>query len=247
MKLVLAFMFLAAQAAGTQVTPIRVSASEGVKAVMADLTPQCERAIGHPLVMQFDTSAAMKRIIESGDPFDVAILAPEVMSDLVTQKRIASGTTVDIGRSGIGIGIRTGAKKPDISTPKALKQTLLKAKSIAYAKEGASRVYIEHAIERLGIADDLKSKTVLGPGRGASQESVAEGQVELVLILISEILPVRGIELVGPLPAELQGYVRFQAAIGANAKDRDAAGALIRCLTNPAAEPVYKAKGIEMR
>ena len=241
------FFFLLPREARAQSSAVRVLSSNGIKAVMEELLPQCERAIGHPIEIQFNSAAVLKQKIDAGEAFDVAILTPVLIDDLIQQGKISTGTRSDIARAGIGIAVRAGARKPDISTPAALKEALLHAKSITYARVGASRTYIEKMYERLGIADAVRGKIILQDASGRPQTSVAEGAAEMVITLISEILPVPGIELVGPLPAELQTYITLAAGVGAHAHNAEAAQALIRFLTGPAAAPTFKAKGMEPR
>ena len=241
------FTFLFAQETAAETNEIRVLASNGVKAVMEDIRPQCERTTGHPLAVQFNTTASLKERVEAGEAFDVAIFTSEVMDDLIKEGKIAGGTRADVSRVGIGIGIRAGAPRPDISTPEALKQTLLKAKSITYTWNGASSVYNARMFERLGIAGDVKPKIILQQESTRATASVAEGQNEFLITLISEILPVQGIELLGPLPAEVQSYVDFRAGVSAKSKKAEAAKALIEFLTSPTVAPTFKAKGMEPR
>jgi molybdate transport system substrate-binding protein len=219
--------------------------SNGIKAVVEQLQPACEMAVGHPFKIDFSTAASLKQKIEAGEAFDVAVLPPANIDDLIKSGKIAAPTRVDIARAGVGLGVRAGAKKPDISTPEAMKQTLLKAKSIIYQKDGASRVFIDKMMERLGIADAVKSKIVLSDVPGRPQESVAEGQSEIVLTLISEILPIHGVQYVGPLPGDLQNYVSFAAGASAHPGNAEAAKAAVKCLSGPKVGPVLKAKGME--
>jgi molybdate transport system substrate-binding protein len=232
--------------ATAQNAPIRVFASNGVKAVIEELKPQCERAIGHPLTIQFASTTDLLKKIDAGEPFDLTMLTAEAIDQLIKSGRVAS-KAVPLARSGVGVGIRTGAPKPEFGTPEAMKRTLLKAKSVTYAEDGASRGFVEKMEERLGIASEIKAKTILTHGSGAATANVADGKAEIVLTLASEILPVHGIELAGPLPEALQGYINFAAGIGANAKNAEAAKAMIQFLTGPSAAPVYKAKGMEAR
>ncbi len=225
--------------------PIRVFASNGVKAVIEQLQPQCERSIGHLLAVQFNSTVALREKIDSGEPFDVVILTAEAIGDLIQHGKLAAGTRADVARCGIGIGVRTGAAKPDIRTSQSLQATLRNARSITYAEEGASKPHIERMFERLGITKEVKPKLVLQQGSTRSTASVRDGQVELVITLISEILPVQGIDLVGPLPAEFQSHVNFAAAISSNARNRESGEALIKFLTSPTAAPVFKTKGLE--
>ena len=240
-------VLLWAQGAAAQVAPVHVLASNGVKAAIDALKPACERAAGHPLTIEYGSSAGLKRKIEAGEAFDLAILTPETTADLIKAGKIASGTAADLARTGIGFGIRAGAPKPDIGTPEAVKQTLLKAKSISVVKDGASRAAIDKMFARLGIAEAVASKTKLEAGTEKAGESVAQGQSELEIIPLSEIPLVGGVQILGPLPGDLQNYLRFQASVGMNAKDPAAARKAIQFLTSPAAAPTFKAMGMESK
>jgi molybdate transport system substrate-binding protein len=240
-------LLLATQEVGAQGTAVRVLVSNGVKAAMEELQPQCERAIGHPLVLQFNSTASVKKKIEAGEAFDVAIITSEAIAELVKQGKLAGGSRADLGRSELGIGIRAGATKPDIHTPEALKRTLRDAKSITYTQDGASRAYIEQMFERMGIAADVKPRIILAQGSGPATESVAAGKAALVITLFSEIVPIHGVEILGPLPGELHYDIRFGAAASATTKNAEAAKALIAFLAGPKAAPTFKAKGLEPR
>jgi molybdate transport system substrate-binding protein len=240
-------VLLWAQGAVAQVAPVHVLASNGVKAAIEALKPACERAVGHPLTIEYGSSAALKRKIEAGEAFDLAILTPETTADLVKTGKIANGTAAELARTGIGFGIRAGAPKPDIGTPEAVKQTLLKVKSISVVKEGASRATVDKMFERLGIAGAVASKTKLEAGTEKAGESVAQGQSEIEIIPLSEIPLVDGVQILGPLPGDLQNILRFQASVSMNAKDAGAARKAIQFLTSPAAAPIFKAKGMETK
>lgn len=235
---------LCAQVAAAQTAPVRVLASNGVKAVIDELRPQCERAAGRPLALQYGSTASLRQKIDAGEAFDVLVLTTAAIDDLIKQGK-AAGPSAGVARAGIGIGIRSGVAKPDIRTAEAIKQTLLNAKSITYVQDGASRVYIEKMIADLGITDRVKPKTMLQSGIEQTAASVAEGKAELWITLISEILPVKGLALIGPLPAQFQNYVNFAAAVGAKTANAAAGKAFIDCLTAPAAEAAFKAKGLE--
>lgn len=232
--------------AAAQNAPVRVLASNGVKAMIEELQPQCERAIGHPLAIQFGSTTDLVKKIDAGEPFDLAMLAQEAIDQLEKAGRVAPKPT-HLARCGVGVGIRSGAPKPDISTPEAMKRTLLQAKSVTYAEDGASRPFVEKMEERLGITSEAKAKTMLTHGSGAATANVANGKAELVLTLASEILPVHGIELVGPLPESLQGYVNFAAGIDPHSKNGEAAKSIMQFLTGASAAAVYKSKGMEAR
>jgi molybdate transport system substrate-binding protein len=241
------FVFLPPQAVAADGTAVRVLVSNGVKAAMEELQPQCERAIGHPLALRFNSTASVKKEIEAGEGFDVTIITSEAIADLIKQGKLAGGSRTELCRSELGIGIRTGAAKPDIHTPEALKQTLRDAKSITYPQDGASRGYIEKMFERMGIAAEVKPRIILAPGSGPATESVAAGKAAMVVTLFSEIVPIPGVEILGPLPGELHYDIRFAAAASAATKNAEAAKALITFLAGPKAAPILKAKGLEPR
>lgn len=224
---------------------IHVLASNGIRAVVEEVRPQAERAIGRPLAIEFNSSSALRQKIEAGEAFDVAILTSDVLEELTKKGKIASGSGAGVARAGIGVGIRSGAPKPDIRTAAALKQTLLKAKSITFAQDGASRAFIVRMLDNFGIAENVKSKIVLEQGSTRAAARVADGSAEIILTLVSEILPAPGVELVGPLPAEAQNYVSMSAGIGAKAANPAAARALIKFLIGPTIAPTLKAKGME--
>jgi molybdate transport system substrate-binding protein len=235
------------QATSSQAGPIHVFASNGMKAVILDLQPQAERALARPLAIDFGSTTGLLEKVNAGAPFDLAILTSDAIANLVKEGKLAAATQTELSRCGVGFAVRSGAPRPDIGTPEAMKQALLKAKSIAYAKDGASRPTVENMFDRLGVAAALKSKLVLTTGSGPAMEAVASGQTAVVLTLISDLMPVHGIDIVGPLPADLQGYVSFGAAANSKTANAEAARLLIAQLRAPAAAAVYKAKGMEPR
>ncbi len=228
-----------------QNTPVHVLASNGVKAVIDELKPQAERAIGRPLAIEYDTSSVVKKRIEDGAMFDVAILTSDVIDDLAKAARIDPGTRMEIARCGIGVGVRAGAPKPDIKTSAALKKTLLASKSVTYAENGASRKYILQMFDKFGITDAMKAKTISEQGSERSNARVADGSAEMILTLVSEILPAPGVQLVGPLPNDVQHYVNFAVGTSKNSKNIDADKALTKFLSSPAVEGILKAKGMQ--
>ena len=227
-----------------QDTAIRVLVSDGMKAAIEELRQRCERAIRRPLTLQFSSTASLKTKIEAGEAFDVAILTSEAVEDLVKHGKLIGSTRADLARSELGIGIRAGAPKPDIRTPEGLKQTLRRAKSIVYPRDGASRGYIEQMFERMGITADIKSKITLASRSGPATQSVAKGKAELVIIVFSEIVAIQGVEILGALPGEFRHDIPFAAAASGATKNAEAARALIEFLAGPKAAAVYKAKGL---
>ena len=224
--------------------PVRVLSSNGVRGVLEELLKQGEKSIGHPAI-EFNTSSVVRQRIQTGESFDVAILTAEVIDDLIKAGKLAAASRTDVARSGIGVGVRRGAAKPDIKTPESMKATLLHAESITYAQDGASRPHIEKMMDGLGIAQDMKSKSVLVQGVDNAVKAVMDSKAEIIITLISEIVPAAGLELVGPLPRQFQNYVSFAAAVSPNSKNQDAGKALIKFVTSPAAAPAYKAKGMD--
>jgi len=240
-----AFLFLPPPQVAAGGAPVRVLVSNGMKAAMEELQPQCERAIGHPLAVQYNSTLSVKKMIEAGEGFDVTLITTEAIDDLIKQGKLTGGSRTPLARSELGIGIRAGAAKPDIHTPEALKRSLREAKSITYPQDGASRGYIEKMFERLGIAADVKPKIILAKGSGPATESVAAGQAAMVITLFSEIVPIHGVEILGPLPGEYQSDIRFSAAASSTAQDAASAKALIAFLAGPKVAPALKAKGLD--
>jgi len=224
---------------------IKVLASNGVKSALEELAPAFERDTGNKLVIAFGLAAALKRQIEAGEAFDVAILTSAGIEDLAKQGKIDGASRAPIARSGVGIGIKKGGPRPDIGTAEAFKRTMLSAKSITWAKEGQSGIYFAGLLEKIGIAEQMKPKVVPAASGVEVGKLVAGGQVELGVILVNELMAAPGVEVLGPLPAELQNYTVFHAGVGAGSKDSSAAKALIKFLTAPSAGAVFKAKGQE--
>ncbi|HEV2200557.1 MAG TPA: substrate-binding domain-containing protein [Bryobacteraceae bacterium] len=237
--------FLTIQATAAENAPVHVLVSNGMKAAMEELQPLAERTIGHPLAPEFSSTAALKKKIQGGEAFDATVITTGAIDSLIKEGKLTAASRTELGRSILGIGIRAGAARPDIRTVDALKKTLRAAHSITYPRDGASRGDLEKMFERLGIAAEIKPKIVLANGSGAAAESVASGQVEMVLTLFSEIVPVHGLEILGPLPGEYQSDVRFSAAASSATKSPEAAKALIAFLAGPQAASVLKAKGLE--
>jgi len=219
--------------------------SDGMKTVVEELTPQIERAVGRKLVTQFNSSKNLRDKIQAGEPFDAAIMTSDVLDGLIQRGKIASSGRVEISRTGMGMGVRAGATKPDIGSPEELRRTLMNAKSISFNPTGASAAHTYDMLKRLGITDAVKSKLILDPEAGRPQKNVAAGKAEIVISLIPEIKFFPGVDYVGPIPAEYQSYVNFAGGIAADAHDAKAAQALIQYLTGPEVAPILKAKGME--
>jgi molybdate transport system substrate-binding protein len=222
----------------------RVFSSAAPRAVLGEIAPVFERATGHRLVVEYAFAAVLKRRIEAGDPFDMAILAPDMTDDLMRRDKLAAGSRVDLGRTGLGVAVRKGVPQPDIATVDAFRRALLAAPTVAYADGGASGVQFHGILARLGIAEAMQGKLRPYPSGGAV-EAVARGEADLVVIGISAILYVPGAALVGWLPPDLQSYIVFTGSIGAAAKQPQTAQVLLNLLTSPAGIALFKSQGFE--
>jgi molybdate transport system substrate-binding protein len=223
---------------------LKVLSGNGARAAVSELGARFERVSGHQVAIHFAVNPAVKRRIEAGEAFDVAVLNPPVLDELIAQGRIVAATRAVIGRSGIGVAVRAGAPKPDISSVAGFKRTLLAAGSVAYPGEGASGRYFVGLVDRLGIAAEMKPKMRPLPAE-YNVEAVAHGDVELVVVVASRISGVPGVEMVGPIPRELQTWIGFTAGVASGAREPAVALELIRFFTAPAAASVLGAIGIE--
>jgi molybdate transport system substrate-binding protein len=226
---------------------LKVLTAGAFKQVLLALAPTFEQQTGQKLAIENDTAGALAKRIAGGEAFDVAVLGPAAIDDLTKQGKFAPASRVVLAKVGVGVVVKAGAPKPDIGTVEAFKRAVLDAKSVAYidpASGGSSGIYVAGMLERLGLAAEVKPKAKLIPG-GLVADHIAKGEAELGIHQISEIVPVQGATLVGPLPAELQNYTTYAAAISASAQDSEAAKALVKLLSGPAAAPVIKEKGME--
>jgi molybdate transport system substrate-binding protein len=243
-------LLLAAALATTLAMParadeIKVLASNGVRAALEELVPHFEHASGHKVSVSFGLAAALKRQIEAGEAFDLAVLTSAGIEDLAKQGRIDAASRTPIARSAVGIMVKSGAPRPDLSSPDALKRALLSARSVTWAKEGASGAYFATVVQKLGIAEELKPKLNLGSDGANAAEKVARGEAELGALLVNEIMAHHGVDVAGPLPAALQSYTVFHAGASAGSRHSAAAKSLADFLTKPDARAVFKAKGQE--
>ena len=221
---------------------LKIFGSRVTKVIVGEIGGQFEKATGLKPVVTADVAAVMKRRIEGGEPFDMAVLVDFQIDDLIKSGKLLADSRTDIMSSGIGVAEKRGARKPDISTVAAFRQALLDAKSVTYLKEGASTIHLRKLFDRLGIADAIKAKAVETSGEQVS-EFVAEGKVELGLIVVPNIMSVPGAELVGPLSAAINSVVMFTAGISPQSPNQQAARELIKLLRSPEAKPIIKAKG----
>lgn len=224
---------------------VRLLSSNGVRVVVEGLADDLDRAVGSGLSADFSSTATLQQRILNGEAFDVAILTTDAIDDLVKAGRLHPSSRVELARTGVGVGFRKGGRRPDVRTAAALKQSLLEAPSIVYASAGASRAAIDRMLNALGIAAALEARTTLvGPGQAV--DTVATGKSAIVITLVSEILPVPGVELAGPLPGEFQSYVSFAAATPDEERASHAT-ALHGLLGGPRAAQLLKRNGLEPR
>ena len=225
---------------------VKILTAGAMKEVVLAVVPQFERETGHKAMVVNDTAGGLARRVLGGEAFDLAIITPGAIDDLIAKGKV-TGRRVNVARVGVGVVVKEGAPRPDIATVDAFKRALLGAKSVAYidpAAGGSSGIYVAGLLDKLGIAAEIKPKAKLKQG-GYVAELVANGEAEIGLHQISEILAVKGVTLVGPLPPEIQNYTIYAAGVGADAKEADAARAMIKLLSGPAAEPVLRSRGME--
>jgi molybdate transport system substrate-binding protein len=218
--------------------------TNGVKSVMLDLVPAFERTSGTKIVITWGSANGLLKELESGAAGDLAILTAEAIDDLIKHGKVVTGSRVDLARSGIGVAVRKGAKRPDIASPEALKRALLAAKSVAHSKSGMSGIYFPTVLARLGIADVMKPKIVIPDPGTPVGEVVATGEAETGIQQISELLPVAGIEIVGPLPDALQKITTFSGGVLTAAKEPNVAAALLKFVAAESPR-LLKQKGLE--
>jgi molybdate transport system substrate-binding protein len=240
---VLGLAMVLAPIAGAQAAELKVLAGGSMTESLKELGPRFEKAAGHKLTLVFDSTPNLIKAANSGAPFDLGVVPVDVMKDAGARAHFAPGPTVDIARVGYGVAFRAGAPKPDVSTPDALKQTLLKAQSIAFIPESAAGAYVLRVFDRLGIGEAMKAKTKVQTTTGAIPQAVAKGDAELGVFL-TNVLVAPGVELAGPFPAELQNDLVFTAAVATDSKEAEAAKAFINYLRTPEAAAVIKAKGL---
>jgi molybdate transport system substrate-binding protein len=244
-KSLLATLVLAtALAPAAEAADIKVFSGNGARAAVLGLTASFDRTTGNKTTVEFAVNPESKAKILSGQTFDVAVLNPPVLDDLIKRGRIVADTRAVLGRAGIGVGVREGAPTPDISTVEAFKRTLLSAKAVAYPAEGASGKYFAGLVQRLGIAAEMKPRMRPMPGE-YNVEMVANGEADLAVAVASRISGVPGVLLVGRIPQELQTWIGFTAGASSHAREPQAARAMLRFFTSPEAAAILKTNGVD--
>jgi molybdate transport system substrate-binding protein len=228
----------------SQAAEIKLLASSAVKDACLELIPQFEKASGHKVSTAWSSTPDVQKRIAAGEAADVIILGDSGTEELIKQGKLAPGSRANFAKSGIGVAVRAGAPKPDISSAEAVKRSVLAAKSVAYSA-GASGVYLVSMFQKLGLSDEVKAKTAaVKPGEPVG-EVVARGDAEIGFNQMSELIRVKGIEILGPLPAEIQNITVYSGGIHSATKEADGATALVKFLTAPAAAPIIKKHGLE--
>ncbi len=236
------------QAGIANAAEIKVLSANGMREVMEDLGPKFERASGHKLAITFGNLGVIVKRVQDGETADVVITPRQGIDGFVKDGKADASSVTALARTGTGVVVRKGAPKPDISSPEALKRTLLAAKSITYddpALGGASGPHFAKVLDRLGIANEMKPKTIYAKDAGDTGVQIANGKAEIGVGQLQRLMSVAGIDIVGPLPGDLQDTIVFTAAIMAGAKDAAASKALVNFLRTPEAAAVIKAKGME--
>jgi molybdate transport system substrate-binding protein len=243
----LATLLAACSALNATAAELKLLTTGAFKQVVLALVPKFEKQTGHTVVLANDTAGGVKARVEKGEEVDVAVATPAILKELAAAGKIQAGSETKLAQVGIGVMVKEGAAKPDIGSVEAFKQALLNAKSVAYIDPksgGSSGVYVDKLLERLGIADQVRPKAKLKQG-GYVADLIVDGSAELGIHQISEIVPAKGVVLVGPLPEEIQNTTTYAAAVTASSAHKDAAAALLKALSGPAAAAVLKAKGMD--
>jgi molybdate transport system substrate-binding protein len=226
---------------------ITVLTAGAFKQVLLAIVPEYEKQTGNTVKVENDTVGALVKRIEGGATFDVAIVSPAAIGELAKDGKVLPDGQTNLARVGVGVVVKEGAPLPDISSLEAFKRALIAAKSVAYidpASGGSSGIFVDKLLDKLGLADEIRPKAKLIPG-GAVAEHIANGEAEIGIHQISEILPVKGVILVGPLPPEIQNFTVYTAGVSAGSKQVDAAKALVKLLSGPNGAAVLKSRGME--
>jgi molybdate transport system substrate-binding protein len=239
---VIAIVLLGATTA--QPADIKVISSAAVKDVLVELVPTFEKANGHNVTVTWAGTEAITRRIGEGEIVDLVLIAAPNIDKLIADGKLAAGSRADVARSGIGVALRSGLPRPEISSGDALKQAVLAARSVAYSS-GPSGFYLADLFKRMGIADQIKDKVKQTPSGVQVGEVVARGEADLGFQQVSELLHLKGIQYLGPLPADIQHVTVFSAGLHTASPTPDAARALVRFLTSPEAAPTIRNAGME--
>ena len=223
---------------------IKVLSTQATEEAYRELVPQFEKASGHKVTTVFTGTLAANKRLAAGETYDLLIMSAPSIEEHIKAGKVVPGSRVDLAKSGVGVGVKAGAPKPDISTTEALKKTVLAAKSIGYST-GPSGNYMIGLFQRLGIADEIKGKLKQTPTGVFVGSIIASGDAEIGFQQVSELSHFAGVDYVGPLPADVQYFTTFSSGIMAAAKEADAANALVKFITAPAAAAAFTKRGME--
>jgi len=224
---------------------MRLLVSNGVKAALVAVQPACEAQTGTTFVAEFGTSNGLRAMAAKGQAFDIAVMTEDAIDVLVAEKKLDAASKTMVAKTRIGVGVRQNAAAPDVRTADAVRKALLGASSVTWASDGASRPFIEKMVEKLGITAQMAAKTNPEQGSPRATARVVNGQSDIVLTLISEIVPVQGLKMVGALPAEFQGEVSFAAGVAGGSSHASTARQVIACLVAPSAGSSYSSVGLD--
>jgi molybdate transport system substrate-binding protein len=239
----------ALMAAPASAEEVKVQSAGAVRAIVTELSEAFRQETGNTVTLAFGTVGVSRTKLAGSDPLDVVIMTDVAIDDAIREGRVVAGSRTDLARTGMGVGVRDGAPRPDIATPEAFKASLLAAKSLVYvdpAQGATSGIHFKSVLERLGIADAVRAKTQLVPG-GYPAEKVATGEAEMVVHQISEIVPVKGVVMVGPLPGDLQKITVYSAGLAARSQQPAVGRAFMAFLARPAFRPKFAAAGLDYR
>jgi molybdate transport system substrate-binding protein len=229
-----------------QAAEVRVMAGAAIAPALDDIARQFERKTGHKLIIDYGILQDLKKKIDAGEVFDLAIVGEGSMNDAKRQGRIVADTRIRVARVGMAVAVKAGAPKPDIGSVEAFKRTLLGAKSIAYPPKGAIGIHLAKVFATLGISDQMSSKIKALKTVELVPHAVSSGEAELGFAPSTVLIAGSGIDIVGPLPGELQRYIVYESAVGTEATEPDAARAFIQYLAMPDAVSVMRAKGFDV-
>lgn len=231
-------------AGAARAAELKILSGNGGRAAVSELGARFERETGTKLIIDFAVNPTVRKRVLAGEAFDVAVLNPPVLDELIKAGKIVADSRGVIGRIGLGVGIRAGAPRPDISTVDGFRRALLNAKSVAYPEEGASGIYFASLVKRLGIEEEMKTRLRPMPGE-YNVEVVATGEADMVVVVASRIFGVKGVDMIGLIPQELQTWIGFATGVSANAKEPELARRLTRYFTAPTSEPFLRTMGID--
>lgn len=243
-------IFCIAQAGLANAAALNVYSSIGMRGALEELVPVFQKESGATVALTWGTAAMLTKRIEAGEPADVAILTRANIDTLNHDGKLAADSDVTLANSSVALGVKSGTPKPDISTPDKFKDVLLKAKSIAYsnpASGGASGVYFASVLQRLGIAEEMKAKTKFPPAGGNAANLIVSGDAEYAIQQKPEIMNAAGVDVVGPLPGDLDKVTAFAGGITANCKNVDTAKAFLKFLQSAEAEKVLESSGFDKK